>query len=303
MVKVINTSQPGNWLDTVWKRAIAKKPLAAIEFFLPATFALVNPSEKITFSLDAPVPLADSVTDKYMRKADVLLSIPTINNDRANLICFVEQQNYKDEEFSRRIYETFIRLRSRQSDCDTTCCVINTSFKSNIIANTFIESNETIKITFEFKIFHVHNCKIEELLSDNRLFSNILYIAILQFKSGGKPTLREKYAKEILKFIQGKNLSPEDQSYCLKFAFDIFRLYMDDISPSVREAYMLKFHSPEEADYQFGRVDGRAEGELKAKREFAKKMLSNDQPLPLIVEWSGLPEDEIRSLQDSAPPK
>lgn len=45
-----------------------------------------------------------------------------------------------------------------------------------------------------------------------------------------------------------------------------------------------------------GLAEGRAEGEVKANREIAKRMLEMELPLDVIVQATGLSSEEIKSL-------
>jgi predicted transposase/invertase (TIGR01784 family) len=201
----------------------------------------------------------------------------------------VEMQKARQLHFRDRTlyYSTFpINQQAERGDWDYS---LNAVYFVGILDFTFHDDDRY------FRRIQLMDCETHEVFSDKLTF---VYIELPKFNLTLKElkTSLEKWVYFIKHAPDFPQMPDELRDEPFPMAFHIAE--RANLSPE--EAYYyegsLKESRDRYAEKETARIEGREEGELKAKIEIAQAMLEQQMPLETILQITGLTEDDLQHL-------
>jgi hypothetical protein len=289
------TTSTHNWRDRLYKWLLIFAPEEFLAFFMTDLFNDYDTSEKIIAINGLELPIEGAGTDKGMRISDVLMIIPMKGGQNNKIACLIELQHENAEDFGRRMYDLSIR-QSTQGQFDmVTACAFFTGGSKNVYFHS--ETRYGLKITVEFRSFHIQNYEVETLRQDKTPFGRVLYAGLSSFLSGDNLELREKYAWELLDMADDMEYTSKQRRLILEFSRGIFRLNDSKISKKQKEAYNMKMIPLVDQRDEMLRQLVKEEGIEEATFKFVRNLLSMGFPVETIKKATGLNEATILSLK------
>ncbi|GHV56675.1 hypothetical protein FACS1894216_20780 [Synergistales bacterium] len=289
------SKRPHKWRDVAWKQALVDGARDAVGYFMPDLASDMDVSREVTGITGMELPRAGSDSDKGMLVSDVFLNVPVAGGEDRSVACLAEQQDEHDENFALRMFDSYVRLRAQRPAGRTTGFAIYTGDSGDV--NSYSESCCGLKVSLEFRTFHLPSYKMEELREDKRPFARVMYAGRLSLESGDDAALREKYAWEILNTTSEREYDEKQRKFILEFAARIFWLKGPGISEDLKEAYKVRTITLEEYSKQVSEEAARMEGEEKKAFEVASNFLKMGLPVEQIARGTGLSVEEISSLR------
>jgi hypothetical protein len=214
-------SYKGKWRDRAWKEALTDGAQSALEYFMPDLVADMDPEKELIGIPGMELYSEGTNSEKEMRNLDIFLEVPLKDGKNGNVALFVEQQDERREDFSLRMFETYIRLREKRR-LKTTGFAIYTGNMPNI--DTYFESCYGFEVSVRFRTLHLPSKSINELSNDERPFALVLLAGRLSQEAGESIELREKYAWEILSRMDERGYNSKEKRTIAKFSGRIFFL-------------------------------------------------------------------------------
>jgi hypothetical protein len=296
------SDNPHKWRDRAWKEVLCDGARSAIEYFMPDLAADMDPSKELNSIPGMELFSQGSNSDKGMRVLDLFFDVPMLDGENGNLALFTEQQHENDEEFARRMFDTYIRLREKRR-VRTTGFAIYTGNSEDV--STYFESCYGFEVSVKFRTFHISSKSINELESDKRPFGRVVLASRLSLEAGDSPELREKYAREILNSTGEQDYNKEERLFILEFSRRIFRVNDPQISQELKEVYEMQTVPLREYSQQVkigiakeeGKEEGREEGKEEKAFEVARSMLADGLSSETVRKYTGLGEKEILAIR------
>jgi hypothetical protein len=231
------SEKPHMWRDMAWKEVLSGGARSAIEYLIPDLAVDMDPTRELTGIPGVELYSEGLDSDKNMRVLDVFFDIPLKDGKNGNLALFIEQQHEKAENFSLRMFETYIRLREKRR-LKTTGFAIFTGDSPDV--NTYFESCYGFEVSVKFRTFCLPGKSVDELRGDRRPFARVMLAGRLSLEAGDDPELREKYAWEILNTTGKEDYTRAEKLFILEFSRRIFRVNGSEISQKLKEVYTMQ---------------------------------------------------------------
>jgi hypothetical protein len=245
----------------------------------------------------------DSDTGKGERISEVILNVPLKGGKDCNVICLIEQQQADDNNLAARMFDSAFRLRASSPAGNITCFAIYTGDAEDV--SFYTETYFSSELSLKFRTFHIPSYNVEELSRDRRPFARVMYAARKSYEIGDDEDLRKKYARELLNFANDESYDDRQRKYILDFSKRILRLKELEMSDDLKEAYNMKMISLEEASEEIVRQEGIMigvkkgvkKGKVENQFETARRMLARNVPISDIVDFTGLKEQDVLTIQ------
>jgi hypothetical protein len=289
------SKRPHKWRDVAWKQAIVDGARDAIGYFMPDLASDMDVSREVTGITGMELRRTGADSDKGMLVSDVFLNVPVAaGGEDWSVACLVEQQDDNDDSFGSRMFDSYVRLRASRQTGRTTGFAVYTGNSKNV--NSYSESCYGLKVSLEFRAFHIPSCDVEELREDKRPFARVAYASRLSLAIGDDVALREKYAWELLNTTNEQGYNKRQRKFILEFAGRIFWLKDPGISEDLKEAYKMQTITLEEYSKQISEEAARMEGMEEGMEKAARSMLADGLPAETIRKYTGLDEGDILAL-------
>ncbi len=226
--------------------------------------------------------------EKVLDKLGILDVIATINGKEK---CNIEMQLESETTIKERILYYWSRVYSRQikkgnkyENLQKTIVILIADFK--------VEGLEELEYITKWKIIEEKNRKLiltdklelviielPKIIEDEARSELIDWLSFLENPKSERVKKKMKENEELNEAVNKLEEMSEDE-------------YLERIA-DLREKKILDENTRLHESYNKGITDGRKEGELKSKKETAKKMLEKNIPLETIIEITGLTKEEI----------
>ncbi len=320
--------------DDSWKNALNFWLKAAIKFFLPNTYKLINWKKEYVFLEDELQKF--SINDKKSR-VDKLIQFSLIKGHKILLLLHIEIQSHSPKTIAQRMFHYGLKLMIQYPGYDLISFILyigKEKYKNIHIYQPF-QLNKNYMITGEYFVLAEHS---ESELKNSK--SIIGYALLLtkwinkQKQSGEK---RVRVLKRFLEFLNSQNIAKEELEKLYQFAEILVTLpkeekleyaeikqkqinYMANIvvTPENERAvqdsisYILskrksikdillegKYKGKREGRLEGkreGRLEGKREGRLEGKIEIAKNLKAKGMSVDFIQDTTGLSFEEINKL-------
>jgi hypothetical protein len=229
---------PDNWREVAWKTAIIDGAPEALAYFIPCLPPDMDTSQDIIPMTTGNV-LIERVGGKKGLDSVVFLDVPMRGGGVTCVFCVIGGQSENADDVVSKAERTYFRLvleRSVQRWVENVVMfVLYTGDSENV--NFYEESAFGTTLRLDFKTFHIPSYDVEELRRDDRPFARVMYAGRMAYESADDPTLREKYARELLAMADGNGYDDAQRKVILEFSQRIFHLSDPKISDDLKAAY------------------------------------------------------------------
>ena len=289
------------WIDKSWYDVLTDNVDDALLFFIPEIAAARDYSKK-TFTKPKEFPAIDGVSDKGMRNADLVLSVPLKTGVDQNLVFHIEQQHAYDRDFPFRMFQTYYRMIDRFRTPVTSLAIFTGNTRP---VSEYSKECYGTELFFRYNVYHVRSADVKELENDPRIFALVVLAARRMLDAGGDPKKRGEYSLELLRLLRERGYDEKRALSLQSFIYRILQINDERIDSKVREEWKMQLVPIDEVVQDIwvgyareqgmiiGRVEGRVEGLEEKALEVARSMHADGFSAEVIQKFTGLDKEII----------
>jgi predicted transposase/invertase (TIGR01784 family) len=262
---------------------------------MPEIFDLVDFSEPIK-SLDNEFKTLFPESESDDRRVDKLVEVKLKNGENKWILLHIEIQSYEDKYFAKRMYHYYSRIFDRY-DKEIEAIAVFTyqanRHKQNKYESKFIKT----KLSYEYPIYDIAVQNIEELKKSSNPFSFVIQTLIKSFNYNESDENNFNFKKELFSLLLNSGFTREEIQKVFRFINFVFEIQNKKLrSKFYKEVNEMSANTGtkfELTDYDTVVAEKAIKDD---RKEIAKEMKENNEPIEKIVKYTGLTIEEIENL-------
>jgi hypothetical protein len=278
--------------DSPWKDFIERYFRDFLQFFFPDIEADIDWDRPIRF-LDKELQKVVRDAEIPRRYADKLVQVYRRNGEAALVICHIEVQGEKEDDFEERMFSYNYRLGDRYK-----CPVVSLA----IIADTNKEWRPTrlnkslwgCSTQFEFPIVKLldYQDKWAELEASQNPFAVVVMAHLKTKETHDRPTERKEWKFHLMTMLYDRGYGEQDILELHHFLDWLMRLPKE-----LEQQFQAEFKAFEEAKQMRYVTSIERMAKEQQKQEIALNLLQQGLAIAAIAQATGLTIEEIQALQ------
>jgi hypothetical protein len=287
--------------DNPWKSVIEAYFRDFLRFFFPAIEADIDWSKPIVF-LDKELQKVVRDAETPKRYADKLVQVFRLNGEPALVICHIEVQGQREENFEARMYSYNYRLRDRYN-CPVVSLAILADESETWRPQQFQDELWGCSTHFEFPIVKLVDYEADwAALAASRNPFAVVVMAHLKTKATHKqPAARKTWRYHLTTMLY-------DQAYSEQDILELhnFLDWLMDLPEELEKQFQIELKAFEEARQMkyVTTIERMAEarGAKSRESEIAINLLQQNVSIETIVQATGLTTEQVQALQSQIEP-
>lgn len=296
--------------DGLWKKVIGNLFEEFLLFFTPQLHESIDFSVAPDF-LDKELFQEVMGRQKGRRFADRLSKVRLINGETRWILIHIEIQSENERGFPERMFQYFYRIFDQYQE-KIVAIAVHTSPHTSDMKERFEYDYFGTKLLYSYTNYKTEDYTNEELERSENIFAKIILASKVLHKT--KDEVRQRYLfkrKLMREIIRNQAYSRTTVQATLHFVD--YLLYLPDeytrqlsieIRPIIRkETKLMELYNKENSpptvmnafDIEFEKGIGQGIG--KEKKNIAKKLLSNNIPLEIIIDVTELTLEEVKAIE------
>jgi len=300
--------------DGIWKNAIHALFRSMVAFHLPKLYKAVDWSRENLF-LEQELANLFNPEQKNKRYVDMLIQVHLLDGTETYILLHVEVQGYGSgpqdiREFEKRMFRYYYRITEKWEK-DVAALAILTDGNKNYRPNRYERSFFGTTLSYSFNTCKILDYPDKELEANPNPFATLLLAAKKALRAEKGDDQRRKRFKMSLIRLMLKKKHRRKEIEALFFFID---WVVQIESEEVQQEYLQELRELAEEEEEImqvlgnygeqckkeGRMEGRTEGHKEGWNErnktLAVEMLREGFAMSVIVKFTGLTEEEIRTL-------
>jgi hypothetical protein len=293
-------------LDGPWKESIELFPSQVLELFAPEMHREIDWSKPVEFRDKELSRVAPKGKAQGLRVVDKLLRVQLRGGAAAWVLIHIEVQSQRREDFSRRMFHYFVRLRLRHEDMPVVSLAILGDASDDWRPNTYTEEQWGCALNFRYPIvklsdFASRTAELEAMR--NPVAAVVLaHLAVMETRTDTGKRLAAKLALVRNLYRMGYDANTVLAllrliDWLVRLPDDLDDQWWDAVEQAASEDDMTYVSSFERRWLSRGRAEGKAEGKAEGEVE-AKAAVLADWALALFGTPAAPLAIKIRSLRN-----
>lgn len=283
--------------DILWKEIIEDLFEDFLQFFMPDLYEKVDFSKGYEF-LDQEL---SKIVDKTLfgkKISDRLVKVFLKDGAENWILIHIEVQGYYEIQFSERMFKYFYRIYDKYSK-KIVALTIFTDARKGYEPSSYNYTFHGTELSYKYNTYKLLAHRDEEFINDDNPFALVMLAGLYTIKSKKSDDLRYRFKTKLLRLLIKKKYSSDKIRRIFSFLDGILFLpttleqqFKDDVTQIAGGDETMPIVKEMTNIYQAGKH----EGEVKEKREVAKKLLRMGMDIVQIIDITELSREEIQEI-------